>query len=65
MIRGKALGICSVSGRIGSTLLGLTGMYAMKWFGGNGLYVIFVGLSGISGYGAYTMPFCTGNRSIS
>lgn len=64
MIRGKAMGICSVSGRIGATLLGFTGMYAMKWFGGNGLYVLFILLSGTSGYGAYTMPFCTGNRSI-
>jgi len=65
MIRGKALGICSFSGRIGATLLGLAGMYAMKWFGGKGLYVLFIILTGSSGYGAYTMPFCTINKSIS
>jgi hypothetical protein len=65
MIRGKALGICSFFGRLGSTLMGLTGIYAVKWFGGNGLYIIFLVLSAFSGYGSYTMPFCTANRSIS
>lgn len=65
MIRGKALGICSMSGRVATALLGMVGVYAMQWFGGNGLYVIFIVLSGISGYGAYTMPYCTGNRPIS
>ena len=65
MIRGKALGICSMSGRIATALLGFVGVYAMHWCGGNGLYLIFVVLSGLSGYGAATMPFCTGNRAIS
>jgi len=64
MIRGKALGICSMSGRIATTLLGIVGVYAMKWADGNGLYLIFITLSAISGYGAYTMPYCTGNRPI-
>lgn len=64
MIRGKALGICSMSGRIATTFLGIVGVYAMKWFDGNGLYLIFVLLCALSGYGAYTMPFCTGNRPI-
>lgn len=64
MIRGKALGICSMSGRIATTLLGMVGVYAMKWADGNGLYILFILLSAISGYGAYTMPYCTGNRPI-
>lgn len=65
MIRGKALGICSMSGRIATTLLGVVGIYAIKWFGGYGLYIIFIILSAISGYGAFTMPYCTsGNRPI-
>ncbi len=53
-----------MSGRIATALLGVIGMYAMQWFGGNGLYILFLILSGISGYGAFTMPFCTGNRPI-
>jgi len=53
-----------MSGRIATTFLGIVGVYAMKWFDGNGLYLIFVLLCALSGYGAYTMPFCTGNRPI-
>jgi hypothetical protein len=64
MIRGKALGICSMSGRIATTFLGIVGVSALSWMGGYGLYFIFLVLSVISGYGAYTMPYCTGNRPI-
>jgi hypothetical protein len=65
MIRGKALGICSMSGRIATILLGVVGVYAIKWWDGNGLYIIFIIMCAISGYGAFTMPYCTsGNRSI-
>lgn len=54
-----------MSGRIATTLLGVVGIYAIKWFGGYGLYIIFIILSAISGYGAFTMPYCTsGNRPI-
>ena len=65
MIRGKAMGITSACGRIAIMLMGFIGVYAMNWFGGNGLYLIFILLSGIAGYGGYTMPYCTGNRPIS
>lgn len=65
MLRGKALGICSTVGRIATALLGIVGVYALHACGGNGLYIIFVVLSGLSSYGALTMPFCTANRSIS
>jgi MFS transporter, putative metabolite:H+ symporter len=64
MIRGKALGICSAAGRIATMLIGVVGVYAMHWFGGNGLYFLFLLLSGAASVGAYTMPFCTGNRPI-
>ena len=65
MIRGKALGICSLSGRIATTLLGIVGVYAIRWWDGNGLYIIFIVMCAISGYGAFTMPYCTsGNRPI-
>jgi hypothetical protein len=64
MIRGKALGICSLSGRIATTFLGVVGVYAIKWFDGNGLYLIFIFLSLVSGYASYTMPYCTGNKPI-
>lgn len=64
MIRGKALGICSMSGRIASMFLGILGVAAMNSFDGNGLYILFMVLSLVSGYGAYTMPYCTNNRMI-
>ena len=64
MIRGKALGICSMVGRIATTFLGIVGISALSWFGGYGLYLIMIILGLISGYGAYTMPYCTGNRAI-
>lgn len=53
-----------MSGRIATTFLGIVGVSALNWFGGYGLYVIFITLCLISGYGAYTMPYCTGNRPI-
>jgi hypothetical protein len=48
-----------MSGRIATTLLGVIGVSAMYWFGGYGLYLLIVILTAISGYGAYTMPYCT------
>ena len=65
MIRGKAMGIMSACGRVGIMLMGFIGVYAMNWFGGNGLYLIFILLSLMAGYGGYTMPYCTVNRPIS
>ena len=65
MIRGKALGIASACGRLSVMVMGFLGVYAMNWCEGYGLYIIFVVLSGIAGYGGYTMPYCTGNRPIS
>jgi hypothetical protein len=53
-----------MSGRIATTFLGVVGVSALDWFSGNGLYIIFLLLCTLSGYGAYTMPFCTGNRPI-
>jgi len=44
--------------------LGVVGVPAMNYFDGNGLYLIFMGLAIFSGYGSYTMPYCTNNRSI-
>ena len=64
MIRGKALGICSMSGRIATTFLGIVGVPALSWLNGYGLYVIILFMCVISGYGAFTMPYCTGNRAI-
>ena len=64
MIRGKALGIASACGRISIMLMGFVGIYAIDWWGGNGLYIIFILLSAVAGYGGYTMPYCTGNRPI-
>jgi nitrate/nitrite transporter NarK len=65
MLRGKALGIFSACGRVSTMFVGVVGVYAMEWFNGNGLYVIFVLLSGVAGIGAKTMPYCTSGRSIS
>ena len=53
-----------MAGRIATTLLGFVGVYAMKWADGYGLYIIFIILATLSGYGAYTMPYCTGNKAI-
>jgi hypothetical protein len=64
MIRGKALGICSMTGRIATTFLGVVGVSALSWLNGYGLYLIILVMSAVSGYGAFTMPFCTGNRAI-
>ena len=65
MIRGKGLGICSLSGRLATMILGMLGIADMNSFNGNGLYLLFMLLALISGYGAYTMPYCTNNRMIS
>ena len=65
MLRGKALGIFSACGRVSTMFVGVVGVYAMEWFNGNGLYVIFVVLSAVAGVGAKTMPYCTSGRSIS
>jgi len=51
-------------GRIAIILLGVAGISSLGWFGGNGLYVIFVVLSVAAGYGGQTMPYCTHNRPI-
>jgi len=64
MIRGKAHGICSVVGRIASSFLGIVGISSLSWFGGNGLYILFVLLSLAAGYSGHTMPYCTSNRPI-
>ena len=64
MLRGMGLSVCSVSGKIAATLMGVIGIYSLKWFGGNGLYFIFMLLSGFSSYTAFTMPYCTNNRDI-
>jgi hypothetical protein len=44
--------------------MGFVGVYAIDWLNGNGLYLIFIILSGASSYAAFTMPFCTTNRFI-
>ena len=62
--RAKAMGICPLSGRIGVITMGFVGVYAIDWLNGNGLYLIFIFLSGFSSYAAFTMPFCTTNRFI-
>ena len=45
-------------------LMGFVGIKSIGWFGGNGLYVIFMVISGMASYAGFTMPFCTGNRQI-
>lgn len=59
MLRGKALGICSLAGRLATVVLGMTGVSALQWFGGDGLYWLFVVLGGLAAVGAYNMPYCT------
>ena len=64
MIRGKALGLFSACGRVAIMLMGFVGIKSIGWFGGNGLYLIFMVISGFASYAGYTMPYCTGNRPI-
>ena len=64
MLRGKAMGICSFAGRIATTFLGVVGVSSLEWFGGDGLYFIFILFSGVGSLCAFTMPFCTLNRPI-
>ena len=65
MIRGKALGVLSTFGRMATMLLGVVGVYAIDWWGGNGLYLLFFGVSAVASYSAWSMPYCTANRPIS
>jgi hypothetical protein len=58
------MGICSLSGRFGVIAMGLIGVHAISWLNGNGLYVLFVGLSGLASIAAATMPYCTINKLV-
>ncbi len=64
LVRGKAMGIFSLSGRIGTTTLGFLGVNSLYWFDGNGLYLIFLLLSLISSLSLYKMPYCTLGRAL-
>jgi hypothetical protein len=64
MIRGKAMGIFSLAGRIATTALGFVGVLALYWLDGKGLYLIFFILSLISSFCMYKMPYCTLGRPL-
>ncbi len=64
LLRGKAMGIFNVAGRLAIAILGFLGVSALYWFGGKGLYLIFMILSFISFVFMSKMPFCTLGRHM-
>jgi len=58
------MGVCSGVGRVATTFLGVVGISSLSWFGGNGLYFLFILLSLGAAYSGQTMPFCTLSRPI-
>lgn len=64
LLRGKAMGIFNVSGRMAIAILGFLGVSALYWFDGKGLYLLFTLLSFSSCVFVYNMPFCTLGRHL-
>lgn len=64
LIRGKAMGVFSVAGRIATTTLGFAGVSALYWFNGNGLYLLFLVFSVLSSVLIFKMPYCTLGRPL-
>ena len=64
LLRGKAMGVMSAFGRIGTMALGIAGVSALYWFDGNGLYILFLILSSLSALMIYKMPFDTLGRPL-
>ena len=62
--RAKAMGVLSVAGRLGVIFMGMIGVHAIGWLGGNGLYVLFIGFCAVSSLAAAKMPYCTLNKLI-
>lgn len=64
LLRSKALGSCSLVGRIGIIFLGTIGVYAIEWLHGRGLYLIFVVLSLTSYLCMTLMPYDTLGKEL-
>jgi len=64
LVRGKAMGVFSLAGRIATTALGFVGVNALYWLNGNGLYFIFMILSLFSTFLVFKMPYCTLGRPL-
>ena len=64
LLRSKALGTCSLVGRIGIIFLGTIGVYALQWLDGKGLYLIFLILSSASYLCMTLMPYDTLGREL-
>jgi hypothetical protein len=64
LVRGKAMGMFSLAGRIATTILGFLGVAALYWMNGNGLYLIFFVLCMLSSALIFRMPYCTLGRPL-
>jgi MFS family permease len=64
LVRGRAMGVFSLAGRIGTALLGFLGVNALYWMDGNGLYFIFMCLCLFSAFSVVKMPYCTLGRPL-
>lgn len=64
LIRGRAMGVFSLAGRIATALLGFLGVNALYWMDGNGLYFIFMCLCLFSAFSVTRMPYCTLGRPL-
>ena len=58
------MGLCSVSARLSTALMGIIGISSLTWLGGDGLYFIFALLSAITAILIYKMPYCTLGREL-
>ena len=56
MLRGKAQSVSTLLGRSSVIFLGVIGLPATQWLNGNGIYVIFGGLSFLALICVYTLP---------
>ena len=63
LLKAKAGGVCTLVGRTSVALLGIIGLPATQWLGGNGLYLIFAVVSAIGFYSTFTLPYCTSNKN--
>jgi hypothetical protein len=64
LVRGRAMGVFSLAGRIATALLGFLGVNALYWMDGNGLYFIFMCLCLFSSIFVTKMPYCTLGRPL-
>lgn len=64
LLRSKAMGITSLSGRLATILLGVVGVYALELMGGKLLYLIFMAICLISYFAINAMPYDTLGKDL-